>query len=146
MTHRTDFHDTRILRTTGLSILIDNGEIREISESFHQGAVSRALVGGSWALYTSDNPEDADKILDFAVTLAGRTHLKSPRADIELASVEPSVVHDLPKVEKDPGDISIEEKVDLLLEIHKRAKLPDITSTSVVYSGSLVNVEYFNSE
>jgi TldD protein len=146
LTCHADFHDTRILRTTGLSILIDNGEIHEISESFHQGAASRALVGGSWALVTSDNPEDADKILDSAVTLASRTHLKSPRANIELASVEPSIVHDLPKVEKDPGDISIEEKVGLLLEIHKRAKLPDINSTSVIYSESHSNVEYFNSE
>jgi TldD protein len=48
--------------------------------------------------------------------------------------------------QKDPNDVHIDEKVELLLEMQKRAKVPDVTSTTVLYSESELVVEYSNSE
>lgn len=146
MNNHTDFHDVRILRNSGLSIFIDNGEIEEISNNCTQGIACRVLVNGSWGFASSDHINDTDSILSRAVRLASRTHARSPRPDIELAAVDPPVIQDLPLIEKDPDEVSIEEKVELLLEIYKRAKIPEISSASVIYSESVTEEEYKNSE
>ncbi len=146
MNNHTDFYDIRLLRSSGLSIFIDNGEIEEISNSCTQGIACRALVNGSWGFTSSDHIKDTDSALSSAVRLASRTHAKSPRPDIELAAVAPPVIQDLPLLEKDPGEVSIEEKVELLMEIYKRAKIPDVSSASVIYSESVTEEEYKNSE
>lgn len=145
-TQQADFFDTRVLKSSGLSIVIDNGEIEEISNIYVRGVASRALVNGSWALVTSDNPEEAKSVLNSAVNLASNTHMKCPRANIELAEVEHPKLHDLPIIKKDPSDVSIEEKVDLLMEINNRAKVFGVISTGVTYSENENIVEYTNSE
>jgi len=145
-TPQVDFHDIRVLKSSGLSIFIDNGEIEQISNNYTSGTACRALVNGSWGIVSSDNTGDPDSMLFSAAKLSGQAHRKSPRPDIELARVESPLIHDLPVVEKDPADIPIEEKVELLLAIHKRAKVQDVSSSTVMYSESVTDVEYSNSE
>lgn len=145
-TPQADFYDTRVLKSTGFSIFIDNGEIEQISNNYICGTACRALVSGSWGFVSSDSTQDTENLLSSAIKLSGRTHLKSPRDAIDLADVKPPVIHDLPAIKKDPGDIPIEEKVELLMELHRRAKVPDVSSTTVMYSESLTEVEYTSSE
>ncbi len=49
-------------------------------------------------------------------------------------------------VKKDPRDLSLEEKVDLLKEIEKAAKVPGVSSTQAVYSEVELTTNYQNSE
>jgi len=143
---QADFHDIRVLRSIGRSVFIDNGLIEQISNNFTQGMSCRALVNGSWGFVSSDDTKDRTRALEQAVKLASQTHAKSPRKGKGLANVEPPRLHDIPVARKDPNDVHIDEKVELLLEMHKRAKVPDVTSTTVLYSESELVVEYSNSE
>ena len=145
-TQQVDFHDIRVLKSSGLSIFIDNGEIEQISNNYTSGTACRALVNGSWGIVSSDNIGDPESMLFSAAKLSSQAHRRSPRPSIDLARVESPLIHDLPVVEKDPADIPIEEKVELLLEIHKRAKVQDVSSSTVMYSESVTDVEYSNSE
>ncbi len=140
-----DFHDIRILKGRSTSIILDNGDIREISNNFSSGAAVRALCRGSWGFVSIDSI-DPDDALRSAKRLADAANLKCPRDRIDLAPVRKPSLHDLPVIKQDPADISIEEKVGLLSEIEKNAKRDGIKSTSAVYSESEITVNYSNSE
>ncbi|MCL7413109.1 MAG: TldD/PmbA family protein [ANME-2 cluster archaeon] len=143
---QADFHDIRVLRSTGRSIFIDNGQIEQISNNFTHGTSCRALVNGSWGFVSSDDSRDSIHLLEQAVNLASQTHAKSPRKGKGLAEVPQPRLHNIPAAHKKPGNVPIEEKVEMLLEMHQRAKVADVTSTSVLYSESELVVEYRNSE
>lgn len=143
---QADFYDIRVLRSTGLTLLIDNGDIKEISSNYIHGLSCRALVKGSWGLVTSDDPGEMESALSSAIILADRTALKSARPGIRLAEVPVPVVRDVPVVKKEPSDVPVDEKVELLVQLHRRAKVQGVTSTSVIYSESRIDMEYSSSE
>ncbi len=141
-----DFYDMRILRSSSTTILLDNGEIREISNNFSSGAAVRALDGGSWGFVSLDDSDDLENALTSAKKLAGAARKRFPREIVILAPVEKPHMHDLPMVREHPEDIPIENKVKLLTEIEKSARVDGISSTNAVYSESHVTVMYSNSE
>jgi TldD protein len=141
-----DFYDTRTIRSYSTSILLDNGEIREISNNFSSGAAVRALDGGSWGFVSLDDKDALDDALISARKLAGAARSRFPREKITLAPVEKPQLKDLPEVRESPDDISIEDKVKLLIEIEKSARIDGISSTNAVYSESHVTVGYSSSE
>ncbi|TAN35371.1 MAG: TldD/PmbA family protein [Candidatus Methanoperedens sp.] len=141
-----DFYDTRTIRSYSMSILLDNGEIREISNNFSSGAAVRFLDGGSWGFVSLDDKDALDGALISARKLAGAARKKFPREKITLAPVEKPHLKDLPEVRESPDDISIEDKVKLLIEIEKSARIDGISSTNAVYSESRVTVGYSSSE
>ena len=141
-----DFHDIRVLKSSGFSIFIDNGEIEQISNNYTSGTACRALVKGSWGFVSSDSTKAPENMLNEAAKLSSQAYKRSPRRSIELAGVESPLIHDLPVIQKDPADIPIEDKVELLLDIHKRAKVQDVSSTTIIYSESVTETQYSNSE
>ena len=141
-----DFYDTRIIKSVGTAIILDNGEIREISNNFSSGAAVRVLSGGSWGFVSQDAPENLNEALRSAERLAEAAKNKSPRSLVKLAPIEKPGLQNLPEVRENPVDISIEDKVKLLSEIEKNARIEGIKSTSAVYSESLINVRYSSSE
>lgn len=141
-----DFYDTRIIKSVGTAIILDNGEIREISNNFSSGAAVRVLSGGSWGFVSQDAPENLNEALRSAKRLADAAKNKSPRSPVKLAPIEKPGLQNLPEVRENPVDISIEDKVKLLSEIEKNARIEGIKSTSAVYSESLINVRYSSSE
>ena len=141
-----DFHDSRILKSISTAIIMDNGEIREISNNFSSGAAVRVLNGGNWGFVSQDDVEHLDKALGSAQKLAEAARRKSNRSRIELARIERPKLQNLPEVKEKPGDIPIEDKVKLISEIEKAASIEGIKSTSAVYSESLITVRYSSSE
>ena len=141
-----DFYDTRIIKSVGTAIILDNGEIREISNNFSSGAAVRVLSGGSWGFVSQDAPENLNEALRSAERLAEAAKNRSPRSPVKLAPIEKPGLQNLPEVRENPVDISIEDKVKLLSEIEKNARIEGIKSTSAVYSESLINVRYSSSE
>jgi TldD protein len=142
-----DFFDTRILKSVSTSIIIDNGEIREISNNFSSGGAVRVLNGGSWGFVSLDGVhENLDDAISSAGRLAEAARNRSPRSPINLAPIKKPSLQDLPQIKEKPQDIPIDDKVKLLLEIEKSAKKDGIKSTNAVYSESLIKVEYSSSE
>ncbi|MBU4454531.1 MAG: TldD/PmbA family protein, partial [Euryarchaeota archaeon] len=141
-----DFYDIRTIRSSSTSILIDNGDIREISNNFSSGAAVRALDGGSWGFVSVDDSDSLDQALISARTLAKAAKNRFPRENIALAPVDKPSLHDLPVMKESPVDVPIEDKVNLLAEIEKSARVDGISSTNAVYSESHVTVGYSSSE
>ena len=142
-----DFYDTRIIKSVSTSIVLDNGEIREISNNFSSGGAVRVLDAGSWGFVSLDGVQDnLDAAISSAGKLAESARNRSPRNPIHLAPIKEPSLRDLPVIKEKPQDIPIEDKVKLLLEIEKNAKIDGIQSTNAMYSESVVNVKYSSSE
>ncbi len=142
-----DFYDTRIIKSVSTSIVLDNGEIREITNNFSSGGAVRVLDAGSWGFVSLDGVQDNLKAaISSAGKLAESARNRSPRNPIRLAPIKEPSLSDLPVIKEKPQDIPIEDKVKLLLEIEKNAKMDGIQSTNAIYSESVVNVEYSSSE
>ncbi len=141
-----DFYDIRIIKSISSAIVLDNGEIKEISNNFSSGAAVRVLSKGTWGFVSKDNPENIDAALNSAKRLADAAKNRSHRARIRLAPVEKPTLQNLPEVKENPMDIPVEDKVKLLAEIEKNARVEGIKSTNAIYSESLMNVRYSNSE
>lgn len=142
-----DFYDTRIIKSVSTSIVLDNGDIREISNNFSSGGAVRVLNGGSWGFVSFDGVcGNLDAVISSAGRLAESARNRSPRNPIDLAPITKPGLEDLPEIKEKPQDIPIEDKVKLLLEIEKSAKKTGIQSTNAVYSESLINVKYSSSE
>lgn len=146
MTHmkNVDFYDVRVVDATTTSIIIDNGNVEEISVNYTRGGGIRALCGGSWGFTSADGYFDERKALNAASELAISMNSRNPKEKVELKPVGKPKLNSLPRIKIDPRDIAIEEKVELLKEMSKRARLEGISSTSAVYSESEVKVCYTN--
>ncbi|MCZ7395111.1 MAG: TldD/PmbA family protein [Candidatus Methanoperedens sp.] len=141
-----DYYDTRIIKSVSTAVILDNGEIREISNNFSSGAAVRVLSSGSWGFVSQDNPENLDGALHSAERLAEAARNRCPRSPIKLAPIEKPGLQNLPRVRENPLDIPVDDKVKLLADIEKNARMEGIKSTNAVYSESFINVRYSSSE
>lgn len=139
-----EFYDVRILKGSRTRIVLDNGELDEISEAPFQGAAVRALAGGAWGFVTTDSING--KGLDDKIDLAKRIARKIGRPeDLRLAEAPPGRSIKIP-VKKDPKGLSLEEKVELLREIENAAKVSGVSSTQAVYSEMEIHTHYTSSD
>jgi len=138
----SEFYDMRILRGSSTRIVLDNGKLEEIADSVFQGAAIRALSGGAWGFITTDSLDGLNDKIDQAKRIArkiGKTE------ELNLAEAPAGKSTKVP-VQKDPRDLSLDEKVSLLKEIENAAKLNGISSTQAVYSEVELKVNYTSSE
>jgi TldD protein len=138
----SDFYDIRIVEGRRSRVVLDNSKLDEISESFFQGAVIRVLCGGSWGLVQTEKLDGFDELLKTAERIA--RHIDSEE-DLMLSTVPSGKSLHVP-VKKDPKDLSIEEKIDLLSDIEAAAKRKDVSSTQAVYTELETTTRYTNSE
>lgn len=137
-----EFHDLRVVRGKSTRIVLDNGELDEISESFFQGAAIRALFGGSWGFVQTESLDDLAGKLETAKKAARRI---AGDEQLELACSLPGKSEKI-RVKKDPSDLSLEEKVGLIREIEDAAKVKGVSSTQAVYNEVLVKTTYSSSD
>ena len=138
----SEFYDLRILRGSRTRIVLDNGKLEEISQAPFQGAAVRALSGGGWGFVTTDKVDG----LDDKIELAKRIAKKIGRDDCLKLAEAPAGKSVHVGVKKNPQDLSLEEKVDLLKEIENAAKIAGVSSTQAVYSEMELNIHYRSSE
>jgi TldD protein len=137
-----DFYDVRVLRGSLTRIVLDNGKLEEISQSPFQGASVRALAGGAWGFVTTDNVDGLQKEID----LAKRMARKIGRSESLRLAKAPAGMSQTVPAKKDPRDLSLEEKVDLLREIEKAALAQGVSSTQAIYSEVELSAHYTSSE
>ncbi len=139
-----DFYDIRILKGSRTRIVLDNGKLEEIAQAPFQGAAVRALFGGAWGFVTTDSVDGLEKEIDLARRMARKI---DRHEDLSLARAEApdQKLIEVP-VKKDPGNLSLEEKVSLLRDIEKSARVKGVTSTQAVYAEIQMAIEYRNSE
>jgi TldD protein len=138
----SEFYDLRILKGSRTRIVLDNGKLEEISEAPFQGAAVRALSGGAWGFVTTDSIDGLDDRIDLAKRIARKIN----RLEDLLLAEAPAGKSVHIGVKKNPQDLSLEEKVELLKEIENAANVSGVSSTQAVYSEVELIANYRSSE
>lgn len=129
----TGYFDIRHVQGRATSIDIDNGTIEAATESFFDHAVIRALDRRGWGIVLVDNFQDAD---DAAIeALLSDARIISGFAGEEVRLADPvRGSSPVPAMQEDPGDVSLEEKTGILLDLERAVKIPEIANSRVNYA------------
>jgi TldD protein len=111
------YADIRIVERRTQNITVKNGIVEGLSDNESQGFGVRVVVDGAWGFASSARltPAEVDRITTLAVQIARASALFKTH-DVELG---PQVAHIgtyRTPVEIDPWDVSLEKKLDLLLQ------------------------------
>jgi TldD protein len=126
------YYDIRRVSGEITQIDIDNGTVEHAGTSFFDKATVRVLGEFGWGVLSvggdkvnRENPSRS--LVQEALNASAITNM---RIEIEQT---PGHLHPVPKIGEDPRDVSIEEKVNLLLDLEKSAVQNEITSRRVTY-------------
>jgi TldD protein len=117
------YADIRIGRYLNQFVVTREDKVQNIVDTESYGAGVRVLAGGSWGFAaTSDmSPDAIAKAAETAVAI-GKANAKVQTEPVQLAPVKGvGEVSWKTPIKKNPFDISIQEKVDLLMEVNKNA-------------------------
>jgi TldD protein len=116
-----DYVDARIVHESTESLTVRNQEMEGIDRSDSKGLGIRVLVNGAWGFAATarlDNGE-IDRTAALAVQIA-RAAARLPGERVELTPVEPATGTWHSPLREDPFNVSLEEKVALLMEATRR--------------------------
>jgi TldD protein len=117
------YADARLVKEESESLTIRNEEMEGIDRSTSEGVGIRVLVDGYWG-FAATARIDAGSISTtarLAVQIA-KAASRLPRDPIRLSEVEPATATWSSDVERDPFEVPLPEKVDLLMEASRRMK------------------------
>ena len=133
------FYDIRFVKTTSLTLSLENGKIERVKWDESSGKAYRVLKNGFWGFFsTSEDISDED-----GIKMAEENAIGSGDAEIEEISVEDGSFRLKPK--KPAKDVPIDEKVGMLREIEKVLRDDFIVSTRIVYIENVRCFEYRDS-
>ncbi|MFQ6116373.1 MAG: TldD/PmbA family protein [bacterium] len=112
------YGDVRVLARREQRLETKNGKVGSVLDSESLGIGIRAIVHGAWGFASSDDLSKAnvEKLAKQAIEIAKASALLKEK-DIILAEEPKHVDTWKTPIEKDPFDISLEKKVELLLKI-----------------------------
>ncbi len=120
--------DIRIIRTKYESVSARNEKVSDIGRSEDEGFGVRVITDGAWGYASSSllTRSEIEKISAAAVDIA-RASASLKKADVQLAAEKPHVDVWRSPFEKDPFQVTLETKIDLLLKINaEMMKVKDI--------------------
>ncbi len=138
---KVDYVDIRAGKGNSTGLVMKDGTIDEIKTGNAIGVRIRVLNNGAWGFAYTNDFSKLDEIAETSIKLSN-----SLKGDVELAENE--VIKDEVKTDvKIPvGDVSIEEKKEVLNEVNNMANFGKIASTTVNYQDSESNSLFLNSE
>jgi len=118
-----DYADARYLKSQNESITVKDGKLEGLSHNEGRGVGIRVLYNGCWGFASGSllRPGDLKKLADKAVGIA-RASCVTRKNPVSLASVEPCRDSYSSPVAEDPFSVSLDEKIDLLLQVDKILK------------------------
>ena len=128
-------------------IATKNGEVESIADGESEGIGVRVLVGGAWGfacdrrLSDSGAKEAAARATEFARASASRT-----RRPVVLAPVSAEQGEYRTPFERDPIDVPLEEKIELLLRADASLRHADVTITQAAARASREQRAFRSSE
>lgn len=128
-----NYFDIRHVQGRTTSIDIDNGRIETATESFFDHAVIRALGHTGWGIILVDNFQDRGDAAIEALLSDARVISSYTGEEVHLAEpVRGSTP--VPAMQEDPREVSLQEKTDILMDLEKAAKIPEIVNSRVNYA------------
>jgi TldD protein len=115
------YADARFVHEDSESITVRNQEMEGIDRATSEGVGVRVLVDGYWGFAATARPEGAEiaRTAALAVEIA-RAAARLPREPVKLTEVEPVTGTWASPFQDDPFNVSLEEKVALLMESTRR--------------------------
>lgn len=126
------YYDIRRVTGEVTQIDVDNGKVEQAGSSFFDKAVIRVLGDKGWGVF-SVSGEEADyeklpeKLIKEALDASSITTVNISLQD------SPSSIHKVPSMKENPADVSLDEKVSVLLDLYKHTEGPDIVSRRINY-------------
>ena len=120
------YADARFVHEDSESITVRNQEMEGIDRATSEGVGVRVLVDGYWGFAATARPEGAEiaRTAALAVEIA-RAAARLPREPVKLTEVEPVTGTWASPFQDDPFNVSLEEKVALLMEATRRMQEVD---------------------
>jgi len=117
------YADIRIVRRASQDIEVKNGVVQNLSLDGTFGFGIRVVANGAWGFASSNRLEMAeiDRVAALAVSIAKASAI-SKAEDADLGPAETHVATYETPVEIDPFEVSLADKVDLLLNADKEAR------------------------
>lgn len=116
-----DYADARIVREESESITVRNQEMEGLDRATTEGIGIRVLVNGYWGFAATARMDEAEiaRTAELAVQIA-KAGSRLPTEPVELPPVEPATGSWSSPLERDPFEVSLEEKIALLVEATAR--------------------------
>ncbi|HEY6678459.1 MAG TPA: TldD/PmbA family protein [Actinomycetota bacterium] len=120
------YADARFVHEDSESITVRNQEMEGIDRATSEGVGVRVLVDGYWGFAATARPEGAEiaRTAGLAVEIA-RAAARLPREPVKLTEIEPVTGTWASPFQDDPFNVSLEEKVALLMEATRRMQEVD---------------------
>jgi len=117
------YADIRIVRRENQNITVKNGIVQTLSLDDDFGFGVRVIADGAWGFASSNRltEEEIERIASQAVTIAKASAL-SKEADVQIGPAEVHVDTYKTPMEIDPFEVSLEDKIDVLLAADKEAR------------------------
>ncbi len=117
---RVDYGDVRVVERESEFIMVKNGIIEAITHNTNRGFGVRVLHNSAWGFSSSHLMEDdeADRITKDALSIA-QASARVKSSGIALSDVKPQSGTYRTELETDPRTVSLDAKIDLLLECDK---------------------------
>ena len=143
-----EYADVRKVRTSGLTLEMKDGELKKAVTGVEEGVSIRVLYKGAWGFSaTSDlGKRQLTRTLETAVNLAraNSTHLQDKLYLCPTKVLETSIKWD-PR--KNPGDVPIEEKYQLITDLNNRIReFENILTVTTGYSDGVINTHLVTTE
>lgn len=116
-----DYADARLVAEDSESITVKNQEVEALDRSRSTGVGVRVLVGGYWgfAATARTSGQEVAATASLAVEIA-RAASRLPRDPVRLAEVEPVVARWQSPMQRDPFEVPLDQKVELLADASRR--------------------------
>ncbi|MBE0636035.1 TldD/PmbA family protein [Candidatus Bipolaricaulota bacterium] len=117
------YADIRIVRRENQNVTVKNGIVQTLSLDDDFGFGVRVIADGAWGFASSSRltEEEIDRIAAQAVTIAKASAL-TKEADVQIGPSEVHVDTYKTPMEIDPFEVSLENKIDVLMEADKEAR------------------------
>ncbi len=117
------YADIRIVRRETQDITVKNGVVQELELDIDQGFGVRVIADGAWGFACSHllTPAEIDRVTALAVTIAKASALAKIK-DVDIGPPEVHVDTYRTPVDIDPFNVSLNDKVSLLLDTDKEAR------------------------
>jgi TldD protein len=113
-----DYSDARVVETEYEHILVRNGNVESCTRSSEIGFGVRTLLNGAWGFYSSNVIENAeiDRVIDKSLQIAKASGVAKGKP-VLLSHLNVQKGRYETKMEKNPFDVSMEDKIGLLLSL-----------------------------
>jgi TldD protein len=143
-----EYCDMRTVKSSGTSLEVKDSELKKAIVGSEEGASIRVLYNGAWAFSATNELTDSQLIatLETAYKLAKLSSTKILEK-VQLAEVDVSQAEDIWSPRINPGDISIEEKYDLIRDLDKTIhKYEGILTVTTGYSDETSTTHFVSTE